>query len=190
MNSDLRVVKTVRRIKEVFLKLLSTKPLDKITVAELSRTAEINKGTFYLHYRDIYELYNEMLKERLAAMTDHIDFYQKLFDDPEAFAEMCLSLTDGKIPEFDDPIFHRRNARFLTAIQEIMSEGFKEKIYAMTRISRCHENDMKLDYIFSSLFFFLKWELSERERTVAVELLSSSIRSAFPDQTKYIPSLR
>ena len=186
MKNDLRVVKTLRRIKEVFLELLDQKPLDKITVTEISRIAEINKGTFYLHYRDIYDLFDEILKERLSGLTDHIDFYQEFFDNPSGFADKCFSVTDGKIPAFDDPVFYKHNSRYLSAIPEIMSEGFREKIYALGRISRCHENDIKMDYIFSSLFFFLKSELLENEKIIAAELLASSIRSAFPDQTAKI----
>ena len=47
---DLRKKKTQRAIINAFLQLRSQKPLEKITVRELSDIAEINKATFYLHY--------------------------------------------------------------------------------------------------------------------------------------------
>ena len=50
---DLRVEKTKRSIINAFLNLRSRKPLEKITVKELSEIAQINKATFYLHYHDI-----------------------------------------------------------------------------------------------------------------------------------------
>ena len=53
---DLRTEKTKRSIINSFLELRSRKPLEKITVKELSEKAEINKATFYLHYHDIYDL--------------------------------------------------------------------------------------------------------------------------------------
>ena len=53
---DMRIEKTRRSIINAFLQLRAQKPLEKITVKELSALAEINKATFYLHYRDIYEL--------------------------------------------------------------------------------------------------------------------------------------
>ena len=49
-KEDLRVRKTKRNIKHALAQLLQTKPLNKITVTEIAKTAEINKGTFYLHY--------------------------------------------------------------------------------------------------------------------------------------------
>lgn len=39
-----------------FLELRSKKALEKITVRELCEKAEINKSTFYTHFRDIYDL--------------------------------------------------------------------------------------------------------------------------------------
>lgn len=51
---DLRIVKTKRAIQTNFLELLSHKPIDKVSVTELVKKAEISKGTFYLHYLDIY----------------------------------------------------------------------------------------------------------------------------------------
>ena len=51
---DLRVKKTKNSIINAFLKLRAKKSLERITVKELSDLAEINKATFYLHYKDIY----------------------------------------------------------------------------------------------------------------------------------------
>lgn len=61
---DLRVKKTLISIKEAFYSLRKRKSLEKITVKELSETAMINKATFYLHYKDIFDL-SEKLQESL-----------------------------------------------------------------------------------------------------------------------------
>ena len=45
-KSDLRVTKTRRLIKATFLELVQAKPVQKITVTELAKRAEISKGTF------------------------------------------------------------------------------------------------------------------------------------------------
>ena len=61
-KTDLRVVKTKRAIYAALERLLHKKSIDKITVAELSREAMINKGTLYLHYTDIFDLFQQALK--------------------------------------------------------------------------------------------------------------------------------
>ena len=60
---DLRIQKTRAAIKSAFLELRRKKPIEKITVTELAKLAEINKATFYLHYSDIYSLADEMEDE-------------------------------------------------------------------------------------------------------------------------------
>lgn len=53
---DLRVEKTIKSIFNTFLEMRAKKPLEKISVTELSNKAMINKATFYLHFKDIYDL--------------------------------------------------------------------------------------------------------------------------------------
>ena len=53
---DLREKKTLRAIRTAFLQLRGQRPLEKITVKELCELAEISKATFYIHYRDLYDL--------------------------------------------------------------------------------------------------------------------------------------
>ncbi len=62
---------TLRVIRECFLKLLSKKPIEKISVGELCEKADINRSTFYRHYSDLYAL--------LDVIT--YDCYKTLFQD-------------------------------------------------------------------------------------------------------------
>ncbi len=57
---DLRIERTKRNIINAFLELRANKPLEKITVKELSELALINKATFYTHYSDIYDLSEQL----------------------------------------------------------------------------------------------------------------------------------
>ena len=59
MKQDLRVVKTQENLRRALLTLLKSKPLETITVAELCRHANINRGTFYLHYKDVLEVFKK-----------------------------------------------------------------------------------------------------------------------------------
>ena len=89
---DRRVIKTDVAIREAFLYLLQEKPLNRITIAEISRSANISRGTFYLHYRDIYELYTRIDNELF-------ENFGKMYDaaypstDPENLASLIEDLT-------------------------------------------------------------------------------------------------
>ena len=65
-KEDRRTRYTRQTIKDTLLKLLETKSFPKITVTEICRLAEINRGTFYLHYYDTDDVLNDILTEMLA----------------------------------------------------------------------------------------------------------------------------
>lgn len=60
---DIRIQKSKKSIINAFIGLRSQKPLERITVTELCRQAEINKSTFYSHYQDIYDLSDQLEDE-------------------------------------------------------------------------------------------------------------------------------
>ncbi|WP_313804876.1 TetR-like C-terminal domain-containing protein [Cytobacillus sp.] len=62
MKQDLRIIKTKDSLRHALLALLKQKPLETITIAELCRDANINRGTFYLHYKEVHEVFKEYLE--------------------------------------------------------------------------------------------------------------------------------
>ena len=70
---DLRYIRTEKSIRDAFFKLLSQKNLSQITVTELSKEAFLGRGTFYLHYTDIYELFSAITKEHISNIFKKID---------------------------------------------------------------------------------------------------------------------
>ena len=82
---DLRVKKTERAIRNAFFQLIQEKPLEKITVKEISELAEINKTTFYAHYDTLYDLAETLERETIDSVIANLDGFFQLFDDPRAF---------------------------------------------------------------------------------------------------------
>ncbi|MET1249017.1 TetR/AcrR family transcriptional regulator [Sporolactobacillus sp. STCC-11] len=54
---------TIQVIKDAFLRLLSTTELSKITVTQICREADVNRGTFYLHFDDPIDLFHKIETE-------------------------------------------------------------------------------------------------------------------------------
>lgn len=54
------VLRTQTLLKDGLTELMRTKPLQKITVRELTDYVNLNRGTFYLHYKDIYDLMDQI----------------------------------------------------------------------------------------------------------------------------------
>lgn len=53
---DRRTRKTKKAIENAFIELLLEKDTNKITVKDVTERADINRGTFYRHYMDIFDL--------------------------------------------------------------------------------------------------------------------------------------
>ena len=82
---DLRVKKTEKAIRGALYQLILEKPVEKISVRELSERAEINKTTFYAHYDTIYDLIDRLEQETIESIIEHLDDCNLLFEKPETF---------------------------------------------------------------------------------------------------------
>jgi AcrR family transcriptional regulator len=51
---------TKRKLREGLLQLMEKKPVNEISVKELTDLVDINRGTFYFHYQDIYDLLRQI----------------------------------------------------------------------------------------------------------------------------------
>ncbi len=67
--NDLRVVRTIESIKEAFVALIEEKGFESITVKDITTKAKINRGTFYAHYQDKYDLMNRCQEEFMLEMS-------------------------------------------------------------------------------------------------------------------------
>lgn len=73
VNSDRRVRKTKAILRKNLITLMKEKSINSITVKELCEKADINRGTFYLHYKDVFHMLEEIEKELFE------EFQHKLF---------------------------------------------------------------------------------------------------------------
>lgn len=92
-NTDRRIIRTKRMIRDALSELIEEKGFEGITVTDLTSKADINRGTFYLHYRDKYDLLeqseDEIIQEfqEIAKAFDSMDVLNhNVQNDPLPFA--------------------------------------------------------------------------------------------------------
>lgn len=66
-------LRSQKLIKKAFAKLLHEKELSKITVSDIVKEAEICRGTFYAHFMDINDLFDQMENEIMEYVMKFID---------------------------------------------------------------------------------------------------------------------
>lgn len=69
---DRRIRKTQNAIKHALISQLKTQPLAKISVAAIIAQADISRSTFYLHYDDIYDCYNQIVSETITTLLQKL----------------------------------------------------------------------------------------------------------------------
>ncbi|MDO4564461.1 MAG: TetR-like C-terminal domain-containing protein [Clostridia bacterium] len=72
MAVDRRVKYTKTVLKNALLELMQTYPIDKITVTALCEKADVNRGTFYAHYKDAYDLLQQIESELIDEVIESI----------------------------------------------------------------------------------------------------------------------
>lgn len=122
---DLRVKKTKNSIINAFLELRSQKSLEKITVKELAELAMINKATFYLHYRDIYDLSESLELEVTQNIVQNLTSTDLIFTDTAIFTR---ELTDAYVAQSTliHTLFSGNNANQLP---QRIEEGIKAYVF-------------------------------------------------------------
>ena len=72
-SADRRTRYTRKVIRDTLLAAMQQKPFSKITVTEICKQSDINRGTFYLHYYDLDDVLDDIIQEMLEETTDTLD---------------------------------------------------------------------------------------------------------------------
>ena len=72
---DRRVRKTRLKLNESLMILIKDKNINQITVKELTDLADINRKTFYLHYKDIFDMVDNIKEQLLVELESVILFH-------------------------------------------------------------------------------------------------------------------
>ena len=93
---DLRKKKTLRAISQSFYALRKQKKLEAITVTELCAHAEISKATFYLHYRDIFDLSMKLQQEVIQRVFSRIENPMTILTDSMEFMTQIVAAFESE----------------------------------------------------------------------------------------------
>lgn len=81
---DRRVRKTKKQLRTALMTLLLKKDLSRVTVRDVAELADINRGTFYAHYKDVEELLSSLEEELLTELRAVGEKYRGQYNDESA----------------------------------------------------------------------------------------------------------
>ena len=118
-KEDRRVRRTKKLLTQALTQLLQEKQINEITVKELTDLADMNRGTFYLYYKDVFDMLEKIedglfeALDQIVSLHEHDDVTHQtkpilldLFRFIEENQEMCRVLLS---PHGDMNFLHRLN---------------------------------------------------------------------------------
>ena len=147
---------TKKAIIASFYELLNKKPLSRITVKEITEHCGINRMTFYYHFRDIYDLAEISLEQKIDDIFEgeiNYNNWQQNYLSIFLYALTVKNVIKNMIPNLEK----RRIEEYLNQIsRKIILQIIKEK----KKGKICSEDDAKFiseifQYCFSGML--LRW---------------------------------
>ena len=139
-KEDRRVRRTKKLLTQALTQLLQEKQINEITVKELTDLADMNRGTFYLYYKDMFDMLEKIedgmfeALDAIISLHEHDDVSQQtkpilldLFDFIEENQEMCRVLLS---PHGDMNFLHRLNEVVREKCLKAWPDIRKEKVEA------------------------------------------------------------
>lgn len=129
-----RNTETRSLIKEAFTVLMKEKGFQTLTVSDITRKAGINRGTFYLHYVDKYDLLEKLEEDLLDDLTEILlKKYDNHFDNPKEIIpyQAILSALYYVKDDFDFIqvlISKNGDMSFINRFKELLQKSMKEGI--------------------------------------------------------------
>ncbi len=150
-KEDRRVRRTKKLLTQALTQLLQEKQINEITVKELTDLADMNRGTFYLYYKDIFDMLEKIedglfeALDEIVSLHEHDDVSHQttpilldLFRFIEENQEMCRVLLS---PHGDMNFLHRLN------------EVVREKCLKAWPDIRKEKGEADFDYHYSFVVF-------------------------------------
>jgi len=95
MKKDRRVEYTKMVLRQSLLELMRENPISKITVTGICEKAEVNRGTFYAHYKDPYDLLEQIENELFEDIYTSIDAGFKAESIADLLTDICTSIVEN-----------------------------------------------------------------------------------------------
>ena len=168
---DRRVIKTRRQLKKGLAVLMKEKSVNQITVKELVEEVDINRSTFYLHFKDIQDLLREIEENMEAQIKRAIEEHPIVSGNENAFyfIEDMFRVLDEEREISKELIGPNGDMGFIHRIERIIKEnsrGTLEKMFPGKK------EDLKYFYAFclSGCLGLVKVWLNEGEEKSPEEM--------------------
>ena len=142
-SQDRRAKRTAVQIKETMLSLMKTKSIHEIKVSELCKLCQINRATFYDHYRDVFDLVQDMEQDILLALQELMDTVSPEKMEAEDVSRLFFLFLSERRESLHLLISGERSREFCARLDALLMPFFEKKIRQNYLIPNGMEMELK-----------------------------------------------
>lgn len=182
-KQDKRTLQTESQIVDALVQLIHTKGFNNINVTDLTRTAGIGRGTFYIHYLDKFDLLNKieekLLNEIKEVLNNVIPEELKTFtgEEDEVPSNLVIKTLDyfyknSKLlsallsPSGDPYLIGKIKTMFKDLIVHSFS-SVKEQTYFNPSVPKDYVMEIVLDHLMNIVVYWMSKEEPESPQKIA-----------------------
>ena len=147
---------TKKAIQESFLKLLTERPLSKITVKDIVADCGINRNTFYYYFEDMPKLIESIVEDDAEKIIQSYPTIEKLEDCLDAAVELALTKKRAVLH-----IYHSANREIYEMyLWKICDHTINAYVASVLRGKSVRDSDLAIvkEYLSSLAFgIFSRW---------------------------------
>ena len=163
-------------LKEAFWRLYADRPIEKITVGQVCELAGYNRGTFYLHFQDLYALLAEIEDTLLAGMTECVvTCMKRLSEDPGKLS--CIAACKDVVLYYERNkvyiavlLSERGDPAFIYRLKTNLKPLWRTYVVGSSAERAEAEIDLLLEYTLAGTLFMISRWLTDPGTTSAMQL--------------------
>lgn len=154
---DRRAKRTAVQIKETMFSLMKAKAIHEIKVSEICKLCQINRATFYDHYRDVFDLVQDMEQDILLELQRLMDTVSPEEMEAGDVSRLFFSFLEEHRDSLQLLITSERSREFCTILDAQLMPFFEKKIRQSYVIPEGMETQLRCAMEFVSSGYYRFW---------------------------------
>ena len=163
-------------LREAFWRLYAETPIERITVGQVCTLAGYNRGTFYLHYHDLYEMLQSIEDALIAGMTECVESCMKRLQ-RDSSKLSCIAACKDVV------LYYERNKHYIAVLlgergdpaftfrlKDSLKPLWREYVIGERAARPEAEIDLLLEYTLAGTLFMISQWLSQDDPIPARQL--------------------
>ena len=174
IKEDRRIRRTKKLLKQALAQLMDEKDFKDITVKDITERADLNRGTFYLHYTDTYDILNKIEDEILKNIQNMINQNIEKTNASDSVIPALKPIAEYIMENADICrclINNKASVDFIEKFQNLIYDNCSDIIKRRHNVKDSKQNEFYLSFITLGIIGMVKKWLETRPMVSAEEIV-------------------